>query len=66
MSKLELLYLPMEEKVKDAPSVNTFYERFITTENAEDEFYTAIRDTKFVGFKAGFATAMSLFAEASR
>ena len=66
MSKLELLYQPLEEKVKDAKSVDAFYKRYITTEDAEDKFYAAIRDTRFVGFKAGFAAAMSLFAEASR
>ena len=66
MSKLELLYQPIEEKVKNAKSVDAFYKRYITTEDAEDKFYDAIRDTRFVGFKAGFATAMSLFAEASK
>ena len=66
MSKLELLYQPIEEKVKDAKSVDVFYRRFIKTEDAEDKFYAAIRDTRFVGFKAGFKAAMALFAEASR
>ena len=66
MSKLELLYQPLEEKVKDAKSVDAFYKRFIKTEEAEDKFYAAIRDTRFVGFKAGFAAAISLIAEASR
>lgn len=66
MSKLELLYQPIEEKVKDAKSVDVFYEQYITTEDAEDKFTAAIRDTRFVGFKAGFATAMTLFTEATR
>ncbi len=66
MSKLELLYQPIEEKVKDAKSVDVFYEQYITTEDAEDKFTAAIRDTRFVGFKAGFSAAMSLFAEATR
>ena len=66
MSKLELLYRPLEEKVKDAKSVDIFYKNFVKTEDAEDKFFDAIRDTRFVGFKAGFATAMSLLAEAVR
>ncbi len=66
MSKLELLYQPLEEKVMRVKSVDAFYKRFIKTEDAEDKFYAAIRDTRFAGFKAGFAAAMSLFAEANR
>ena len=66
MSKLELLYQPFEEKVKDAKSVDTFYKRFIKTEEAEDKFYAAIRDTRFVGFKAGFAMAMALLIDVSK
>lgn len=66
MSKLELLYQPLEEKVQDAKSVDAFYRMFIKTEDAEDKFYAAIRDTRFVGFKAGFKVAMALFVEASR
>ena len=66
MSKLELLYQPFEEKGLKAKSVNKFSEKFITTEEAEDKFYAAIREIGFVSFKAGFATAMSLFSEVNR
>ncbi len=66
MSKLELLFQPLEESMKDAKSVDKFYKNFVTTEEAEDKFNAAIRDTRFDGFKAGFATAMALFTEASR
>ena len=62
MSKLELLYQPVEEKVKDAESVDEFY-GIIQSEDVRDKFLTAVRDTKFIGFKAGFAAAMSLFSE---
>ena len=62
MSKLELLYQPVEEKVKDAKSVDEFYD-IIQPEDVRDKFLTAVRDTKFIGFKAGFAAAMSLFSE---
>ena len=66
MGELELLFQPFEEGMKDAKSVGKFYEKFVTTEEAEDKFNTAIRDTRFDGFKAGFATALSLFTEARR
>ena len=66
MSNLELLYQPFEEKGREAKSVDKFYDKFIKTEEAEDKFFAAIRDTRFAGFKAGFTTAMSLFAEANR
>ena len=66
MSKLELLYQPFEEKGLKAKSADKFYEKFITTEEAGDKFNTAIREIGFIGFKAGFAAAMSLFAEATR
>ena len=66
MSKLELLFQPFEEKGLEAKSATAFCKKFINSEEAEDKFNTAIREIGFVGFKAGFAAAMSLFAEASR
>ena len=52
MSSLELLFQSFEEKAKSAKSVDKFYEKFITTEEAENKFHLAIRDTQFIGFKA--------------
>ncbi|MBR1438412.1 MAG: hypothetical protein IJ587_07725 [Synergistaceae bacterium] len=66
MSKLELLYQPFEEKGLKAKSATAFCKKFVTSEEAEDNFNTAIREIGFVGFKAGFATAMALFTEAGR
>ena len=45
MSKLELLYQPVEEKVKDAKSVDEFYD-IIQPEDVRDKFLTAVRDTE--------------------
>ena len=66
MSNLKLLYQPFEETGHEVKYVDKFYNKFITTEEAEDKFFAAIRDTRFDGFKAGFATAVALFTEASR
>ena len=66
MSNLELLYQPFEEKGLEAKSVNKFSEKFINSNEAEDKFHAAIREIGFVSFKAGFAAAMSLFAEVGR
>lgn len=66
MSNLELLYQPFEETGLEVKSTAAFRKKFITTEEAEDKFHTAIREIGFISFKAGFAAAMSLFAEASR
>ena len=65
MSKLELLFQPFEEKGLKAKSATVFCEKFVKTEDVEDKFNAAIREIGFVSFKAGFATAMSLFAEAN-
>ncbi len=66
MSKLELLFQPFEEKGLESKSATAFSEKFIKTEEAEDRFNATIREIGFVSFKAGFATAMSLFSEANR
>lgn len=63
---LELLYQSIADEEPEVESVADFVEKFITSEDSEYKFYDAIRDTKFVGFKAGFSVAMSLFAEVSR
>ncbi len=63
---LELLYQSIADEGPKAESVADFVEKFITSEDSEYKFYDAIRDAKFVGFKAGFAAAMSIFAEVAR
>lgn len=63
---LELLYRTTEENGQEAKSVDDFYGQFITTEEAENKFYNAIRDSRFIGFKAGFAAALALFVETAR
>lgn len=63
---LELLYRTTEEKGQEAKSVIDFSERYITTEDVENKFYDAIRDSRFIGFKAGFAMAMALLIDVSK
>ena len=63
---MDVLYQPFEEEGLEAEAVEDFREKFITAEDAENKFHIAIRETGFIGFKAGFSAAMSLFAEASR
>lgn len=47
----------------EAVSVLDFCKQFIKSDDMEDKFYEAIRDTRLVGFKEGVKAAMSLLAE---
>ena len=58
---LELLFDRATECGHEAETVNHFCDLFIDEDDAESLFFSAIRDTKFIGFKAGFAVAMSIF-----
>ena len=63
---LKLMYQTLlEDKLQEADSVTDFSTQFIASEDAEDKFFAAIRDTRFIGFKAGFSAAIALLTEAA-
>lgn len=61
---LEILFDSGDNNRIETESTDKFYEKYAgTDENMGDDFYTAIRDTRFAGYREGVADALKLFAE---
>lgn len=60
---LEILYDSENEVRSETDSAMNFYNSYVNSDEAEDKFFEAIRDTRLAGFREGMNAALTLFAE---